>query len=282
MLQVSMASSVSRSDTNRLLTVGVLKIPDVWIPSIQSVGIERCDPPRDVMHTAGHSALCRCWICDTPSMCYPPRWWACGTHSAIINDLNYEFTDSDKDENDELSYESTDEGKTILEKQTQDDENKNIKSEANAKYQIKVIGLKKIQNFFFYSRDKCIIFPRKIQLTDVRKICFAHSNCEIRRQKERYAEKKNSVLETCNDEIKALFGILILSAAMKNNNLASNELFDTTLYGQEYKAGMSEVRFRFLLDCLRFDAKGTREERKESDYNLHQSESFGMNLSGNV
>ncbi|GFU08028.1 uncharacterized protein NPIL_568161 [Nephila pilipes] len=87
MLHVSMASSVSRSDTNRLLTVGVLKIPDVWIPSIQSVGIERCDPPRDVMHTAGHSALCRCWICDTPSMCYPPWWWACGTHSAIINDL---------------------------------------------------------------------------------------------------------------------------------------------------------------------------------------------------
>ncbi|GFT28920.1 hypothetical protein NPIL_244901 [Nephila pilipes] len=45
---------------------------------------------------------------------------------------NYEFTDSDKDENDELLFESTDEGKSILEKQTQEDENKNLKSEANA------------------------------------------------------------------------------------------------------------------------------------------------------
>ncbi|GFV34129.1 hypothetical protein TNCV_3630941 [Trichonephila clavipes] len=34
-------------------------------PSIQSVGISRCDPPRAVPYTGGHSALCRCWICDT-------------------------------------------------------------------------------------------------------------------------------------------------------------------------------------------------------------------------
>ncbi|GFS31711.1 hypothetical protein NPIL_319921 [Nephila pilipes] len=31
---------------------------------------------------------------------------------------NHEFTDSNKDENDESSFNSTDEGKTILEKQT--------------------------------------------------------------------------------------------------------------------------------------------------------------------
>ncbi|GFU19895.1 hypothetical protein NPIL_380681 [Nephila pilipes] len=45
---------------------------------------------------------------------------------------NHEFTGSDKEENDELSFENTDEGKTILEKQTQEGEKKNLKSKANA------------------------------------------------------------------------------------------------------------------------------------------------------
>ncbi|GFV99572.1 hypothetical protein TNCV_5079361 [Trichonephila clavipes] len=60
-----MASSVSRSNSSGLLGVGILKFPDVLIPSIQSVGIQRCDSPRYVMSTGGHYALCRCWICDT-------------------------------------------------------------------------------------------------------------------------------------------------------------------------------------------------------------------------
>ncbi|GFT41406.1 DDE_Tnp_1_7 domain-containing protein [Nephila pilipes] len=66
------------------------------------------------------------------------------------------------------------------------------------------------------------------------------TNSEIRRQKDRYAEQKSVVSETCNDESKALFGILILAVAVKNNHLASSELFDTILYGDRYKAGMNE------------------------------------------
>ncbi|GFY77291.1 39S ribosomal protein L51, mitochondrial [Trichonephila inaurata madagascariensis] len=54
-------------------------------------------------------------------------------------------------------------------------------------------------------------------------------------------------------------------AAMKYNHLAKNELFDGTLCGKRFKAGMSEVRIQFLLNCLRFDAKDTRIERKEKD-----------------
>ncbi|GFX51853.1 hypothetical protein TNCV_3062711 [Trichonephila clavipes] len=42
----------SRSDSSRLLAVGMLKFPSVLIPSIQSVGIGRCDPPRVVMYPA--------------------------------------------------------------------------------------------------------------------------------------------------------------------------------------------------------------------------------------
>ena len=44
---------------------GIFKIPCVSIPSIQSVGSERYDPPRAFMYRAGDSAQCRCWICDT-------------------------------------------------------------------------------------------------------------------------------------------------------------------------------------------------------------------------
>ncbi|GFQ95297.1 DDE_Tnp_1_7 domain-containing protein [Trichonephila clavata] len=106
----------------------------------------------------------------------------------------------------------------------------------------------------------------------IEKIVY-HTNSEIRRKK----EQKFTVSETCFDEIKALFGLLVLSAAMKNNHLATSELFDVTLRGQRCKAGMSEVRFRFLLNCLRFDSKDTRIGRKEKKkINLHQSEKFGM------
>lgn len=38
-----------------------------------------------------------------------------------------------------------------------------------------------------------------------------------------------------------------------------------SLRGQWYKAGMHEVRFRFLLNCRRFDAKQTWVVRKEKD-----------------
>ncbi|GFV53827.1 uncharacterized protein TNCV_4208781 [Trichonephila clavipes] len=82
-----MASSVSRSDSSRLLAVGMLKFPDVLIPSIQSVGIEKCDPPRAFMYTGGHSAFYRCWFCGTLGMCHPLWWWICGTYAAAINDL---------------------------------------------------------------------------------------------------------------------------------------------------------------------------------------------------
>ncbi|GFV09653.1 hypothetical protein TNCV_2937641 [Trichonephila clavipes] len=56
----------------------------VLIPSIKSVGIETRNPPRAVMYTGGHSALCRCWICDTLGMCHPLWWWICGTLAAEI------------------------------------------------------------------------------------------------------------------------------------------------------------------------------------------------------
>ncbi|GFU72266.1 uncharacterized protein TNCV_194391 [Trichonephila clavipes] len=41
------------------------------IRSIKSVGTERCDPQRSILHTSGRVALCRCWICHSPGMSSP-------------------------------------------------------------------------------------------------------------------------------------------------------------------------------------------------------------------
>lgn len=71
-----------------------------------------------------------------------------------------------------------------------------------------------------------------------------------------YAEQNFTVSKTCDEEIKSLLGLLILSVAMKNKHLATDELFYTTLCRQRYKVGMSDVIFLFLLlNYLRFDAK---------------------------
>ncbi|GFW83241.1 uncharacterized protein TNCV_2508811 [Trichonephila clavipes] len=51
---------------------------------IKSVGTERCDPQRSILHTSGHVALCRCWICHSSGMSSPLWWWSCGTYSGVI------------------------------------------------------------------------------------------------------------------------------------------------------------------------------------------------------
>ncbi|GFV50483.1 hypothetical protein TNCV_1861641 [Trichonephila clavipes] len=73
-----MTSSVSRFNTGSLLVVGIFEISRVSIRSIKSVGTERCDPQRSILHTSGRVALYRCWICHWPGMSSPLWWWSCG------------------------------------------------------------------------------------------------------------------------------------------------------------------------------------------------------------
>ncbi|GFV43963.1 DUF4817 domain-containing protein [Trichonephila clavipes] len=77
-------SSVSRFNTDRLLVVRIFEISRVSIRSIKSVGTERCDPQRSILHTSGYVALCRCWICHSSGMSSPLWWWSCGTYSGVI------------------------------------------------------------------------------------------------------------------------------------------------------------------------------------------------------
>ena len=76
---------------------------------------------------------------------------------------------------------------------------------------------------------------------------------------------KSTISETCMEEIKALFGILIKTAALKDNHLTTVEMWDNLNGRIWYKATMNRDRFNFLINCLRFDDKSTRLERKKTD-----------------
>ncbi|KAI4455626.1 piggybac transposable element-derived protein 4 [Holotrichia oblita] len=76
-----------------------------------------------------------------------------------------------------------------------------------------------------------------------------NTNREIARQAPKYKNQR-FVHTTKNNEIYAQFGLLYLSGALSSNNLYTEE--------------MSEKRFSFLLNSIRFD-KETRTERRRND-----------------
>lgn len=70
---------------------------------------------------------------------------------------------------------------------------------------------------------------------------------------------------TCASEIRALIGILTLTAAMKDNHLSTEEIFDSSFSGSRYVAGMSRDRFSFLVRRLRMDDKALRPHFQQED-----------------
>ncbi|XP_066253834.1 piggyBac transposable element-derived protein 4-like [Euwallacea similis] len=100
---------------------------------------------------------------------------------------------------------------------------------------------------------------------NVLEIIIRHTNEEIVRQSSKYATSSATVTNICKDELLALLGILIFSAAKKDNHLNTKHMFEGTVSGSFYRACMSRERFAFLVNCLRFDDKITKEERKKSD-----------------
>ncbi|CAK1580443.1 unnamed protein product [Parnassius mnemosyne] len=75
-----------------------------------------------------------------------------------------------------------------------------------------------------------------------------------------YLQEKYINSHTFINEVKALLGLLIQSAAIKSNHLPTRTLFDHKRSAITFKACMSADRFDFLLRCLRFDDKTTRTE----------------------
>lgn len=96
-------------------------------------------------------------------------------------------------------------------------------------------------------------------------LIVTHTNAEIAIKSQKYKTVKSTQRPTDANELRALIGILTLSAALKDNHLPSRELFDTTFCGNRYRSTMSCERFDLLINCLRFDDKSTRQERRLTD-----------------
>ncbi|XP_058983469.1 piggyBac transposable element-derived protein 4-like [Musca domestica] len=71
--------------------------------------------------------------------------------------------------------------------------------------------------------------------------------------------------DTCADEIRAVLGILTLTAALNNNHLSTDDLFNNTYCGTLYTATMSRDRFDFLIRYLRMDDKALRPALRPTD-----------------
>lgn len=92
-----------------------------------------------------------------------------------------------------------------------------------------------------------------------------HTNEEIIRKRVNYKEPGHFSLKDVDaEEIEAYLGVLILTAALKDNHLPVKLLFDSNYCGDRYRATMTERRFQFITDCLRFDDKNSRETRKKT------------------
>lgn len=99
------------------------------------------------------------------------------------------------------------------------------------------------------------------------------TNVEIAIRKQTYKTETSTQNNVCKEELKALFGIFILAAALKDNHLTSDELFSTEFCGTRYVSCMSRERFDFLARCIRFD---DRDLRTQSLMYSHQYEKYGI------
>lgn len=92
---------------------------------------------------------------------------------------------------------------------------------------------------------------------------LTNTNKEIAVQREKYADKSHSSISDLEmEELNAILGLLVLAAALKDNHLSTRIMFDTTYCGERYRSTTSERRFKFVLNCLKFDDKETRAERR--------------------
>lgn len=71
--------------------------------------------------------------------------------------------------------------------------------------------------------------------------------------------------DTNSYEIRALIGILTLTAALADNHLSTDELFNTSYCGTRYTAAMSRDRFDFLIRHIRMDDKALRPALRPND-----------------
>lgn len=114
-----------------------------------------------------------------------------------------------------------------------------------------VVEPKRIWNLFFSD----VILDKIVKCT----------NDEIERKNVKYKSKQWYIGPTTPVEINALFGLLYLSGVLKNPHVTLNDLWSPVFGPVMFRSTMNKNRFEFIINCLRFDEKETREERKKSD-----------------
>ncbi|XP_063222178.1 piggyBac transposable element-derived protein 4-like isoform X4 [Bacillus rossius redtenbacheri] len=92
-----------------------------------------------------------------------------------------------------------------------------------------------------------------------------NTNERIRKVSASYSDKQR-VRETEITELLAVMGLLYLAGVFKSGRQNLRDLWAEDGTGiQIFRLTMSLFRFKFLLQCLRFDDAGTREERAKTD-----------------
>ncbi|XP_068203556.1 piggyBac transposable element-derived protein 4-like [Palaemon carinicauda] len=92
-----------------------------------------------------------------------------------------------------------------------------------------------------------------------------HTNSMIAMQKAKYAQPYRTK-DTDVIEMKALIGLLMFAGTYHASRLHLADIWKADGTGiKVFRLTMSLDRFRFLLCCVRFDDKATREERKRVD-----------------
>jgi len=92
-----------------------------------------------------------------------------------------------------------------------------------------------------------------------------YTNQEIERRQSFYQSSQWFIHPTNLTEIKALIGLLYMSAVLKNSGLNTEDMF-SKIYGPPiFRSAMTKKRFDFLIINIRFDDKDTRTIRKATD-----------------
>lgn len=92
-----------------------------------------------------------------------------------------------------------------------------------------------------------------------------NTNEEISRQSAKYSSHQSFIGITNKEEILSLIGLLYMSGVLKTSSLSTSDLWSRQFGLPIFRATMSQKRFEFLLNCLRFDDKNTRPQRKLDD-----------------
>jgi len=101
------------------------------------------------------------------------------------------------------------------------------------------------------------------------------TNIKIDSVREKYKQMSSFTKNVDEIELRSLFGLLFYTAVFKSNHESSELLFATDGTGREiFRLVMSQKRFLFLINCLRFDNPNTRDERKEENPIAAVSEIF--------